>query len=280
MMRRPFSISPETAAEKKEKPFFVPKKRLGQNFLVDRKVLARIVEACELTPGETILEIGPGAGALTRCLAPQVSHVIAVEADGLLAQGLGAEFDPAKLTVHHADFLKFDLSKLPPMIKVIGNLPYYISTPIITRVIENRFRFSALFMTVQLEFGERLIARPGSKDYGSLSVFVQFYAEPKLLFKIGNKSFRPVPKINSCFMRIGLREKPVAEVVDEKLFDQVVRHSFLHRRKSLMNSLAYLRPRDILLKAMDKAGIPPQKRAEELAPVDFAKLTNALAGGE
>jgi 16S rRNA (adenine1518-N6/adenine1519-N6)-dimethyltransferase len=276
-MRRPFSTShAQPEADKNELPFFVPKKRMGQNFLVDPKALIRIVDACELSPSETILEIGSGAGALTRHLAPQVSHIIAVEADGQLAEGLKSEFDPAKLTVHHADFLKFDLSQLPPSIKVIGNLPYYISTPIITRVIDNRSRFSALFMTVQLEFGERLIARPGSKNYGSLSVFVQFYAEPHLLFKIGNKSFRPVPKVNSCFMRIAMRGKPVAEVVDEKLFDQVVRKSFLQRRKSLLNSLSSLRPKDVLLKALEKADIAPQRRAEELTPADFARLTNAL----
>ena len=261
-------------------PFFVPKKRLGQNFLADPKVISRIADACDLKPEETILEIGPGAGALTRALAPHVAHIIAVEADGQLPERLRKEFDPSKLTVHHADFLKFDLSQLPRPIKVIGNLPYYISTPIMTRVIENRAQFSSLFMTVQLEFGERLVARPGTKEYGSLSVFVQTYARPKVLFNIGNRSFRPVPKVNSCFMRIDLGENSAVDVADEKLFDQVVRLAFQQRRKSLLNSLASLRTKEILSRAFERAQIAPQSRAEQLTPTDFARLTKAFLTGD
>lgn len=259
---------------------FVVKKRLGQNFLIDKRMVNRIVSACDLKADETILEIGPGQGALTRELIPYVKRIIAVEADRQLIEKLKSDFDPDKLEVHHGDFLKFDLSQVPRPIKAVGNLPYYISSPIIARVIEERAVFSSLFMTVQLEFGERLVAQPRTKNYGALSVLVQFHAEPKLLFTIGNRSFKPVPKVTSCFIRMDLRKKPAADVKDEDFFGKVVRMAFSQRRKTLLNALSGLCTKDILSDVLSKAGISPQSRAEELGIQDFARLTNKLIDGK
>ena len=164
-------------------PSFFPKKRLGQNFLVDQRVMARLIDACGFNCDETVLEIGPGQGALTRLIAPCVKKVIAVEADRTLAPRLEEEFAGRNVEVYHEDILKFDLSRLGASpVKVVGNVPYNISTPIIAMAIEQRAMFTSLFMTVQYEFGARLIASPGSRDYSSLTCFVQMFAVPVMLF--------------------------------------------------------------------------------------------------
>lgn len=257
-------------------PAFVAKKRLGQNFLVDRKVLARIVEACVLDPEETVLEIGPGQGALTREILPYVKGVIAVEADRQLAEGLEREFAGQPLTIHQADFLKFDLSKVKGPIKVLGNLPYYISTPIITHVLENRQKFTSLFMTVQLEFGERLIAKPRSKDYSSFTCFVNYFAEPHMLFRIKSHAFRPVPKVESCFMRLDIRPRPAVDVEDEDLFLSMIRQAFQQRRKTLLNSLGQFGTREELSAVLALAKVAEKSRAEELGLEEYARIADQL----
>ncbi|MBF0619743.1 MAG: ribosomal RNA small subunit methyltransferase A [Candidatus Omnitrophica bacterium] len=259
---------------------FFAKKSLGQNFLVDTKMTERIIDACDLKPDETVLEVGPGQGALTRAIAPRVKHVIAVEADRVLAEKLRQDFSPEVLTVYHEDILKFDLSLLPGKVKVIGNLPYNISTPILTRVIEGRAHFSSLFMTVQYEFGMRLMAKTRTKDYSSLTCFVNLYARPEMLFKVPNKCFRPVPKVQSCFMRLDLLQEPAAAVNDEGFFDKMVRQAFLQRRKTLLNALAgFASSKESLLAVFDRAGVSSQARAEELSVADMARLANAFSYG-
>lgn len=259
-------------------PAFVIKKRLGQNFLVDRKVLARIVEACQLDPSETVLEIGPGQGALTREILPFVKEVVAVEADRQLADGLLREFAQQPLTVHHADFLKFDLSKIPSPIKALGNLPYYISTPIITHVLENRQSFTALFMTVQREFGERLVAPVGSKEYSSFSCFVNYFAKPHILFRIKPQAFRPVPKVESCFMRLDIRSHPAVTVRNEPLFLNVIRQAFQQRRKTILNSMSGICPKADLGVVLRSAGVPERSRAEDLTLEDYGRIADSLEG--
>jgi 16S rRNA (adenine1518-N6/adenine1519-N6)-dimethyltransferase len=257
-------------------PNFLPKKRLGQNFLKDKRVLSRIVQACELDPGETVLEIGPGEGALTGVVLPYVGHLIAVEADRALVPGLREKFGDEKLTVYQEDILKFDLSFIERPIKVIGNLPYYISTPIIEYLIRNREKVKSLFMTVQLEFAERLVALPGSKAYGSFSCFVQLHARPKILFKIPAGAFRPVPKVTSCFMRMDLRVEPAVAVKDQELLYRVIRMAFQQRRKSLLNSLGMFCDRKTLHEVLSSAGVPPAARAEDLSLHDFAGIADWL----
>ena len=258
---------------------FVPKKHLGQNFLVDKKVIKRIVEACELKSDETVFEIGPGQGALTREILPKVGGLIAVETDRVLAQRLQEEFSDGKVVIHHADFLRFDLNKIPPSlgrIKALGNIPYYISSPIMGRVLDGHEHFSALFMTAQLEFGARLAAKPGTRDYSSLTCFVNYFTEPKMLFRIPPGAFRPAPKVWSCFMRLTVRQKPAVEVSNEAVFLSTIRHAFLHRRKTLVNSLSSLYPKDQVAEILSEVGIQEKVRAEELSLEDYAKMTNKI----
>lgn len=257
-------------------PFFIPKKRLGQNFLVDQRVISRLVAVCGLDPGETILEIGPGQGALTRLLAPCVRKVIAVEADRVLASRLEEEFTGRNVEVHREDILKFDLSRLGSApVKVVGNVPYNISTPIIAMVVEQRAAFSSLFMTVQYEFGARLVARPGTRDYSSLTCFVQMFTVPVMLFKISPAAFRPAPKVMSCFMRFDMRDKPAEDIVDEALFVRVVRQAFQQRRKNVLNSLAALCSKEKTHGILEQAGVRPESRAGDLTVGDYARIANA-----
>jgi 16S rRNA (adenine1518-N6/adenine1519-N6)-dimethyltransferase len=261
------------------KPFVRARKSLGQNFLVDQNAVIRIIDACSLKREETVLEIGPGTGLLTRQIAPVVKELIAVETDPRFCETLNGEFRDRNVRIVHADFLKVDLTQLLPAgnkVKVIGNLPYYITTPIITTIIGARSLFRELFLTVQLEFAERIAAQPGGKEYGAFSCFVQFYAEPTLLFKIKSSSFKPRPKVDSCFLRLTLREKPLFELADEEFLFKIIRTSFQQRRKTLSNSLSVLFPKETLAGAFVQAGIDPQRRAESLSLADFVRLSEAL----
>ncbi len=256
---------------------FVPKRSLGQNFLVDQRIIGRVVDACDFASDETVLEIGPGQGALTREILPRVKAVIAVEADRVLAARMEADFARRNITVHHADILKFDLALLPQPVKVFGNIPYNISTPIIVRAIMNRTMFTTLFITVQYEFGLRLVAVPGTKDYSSLSCFVQMFAKPQMLFRISPGAFRPSPKVTSCFMRMDLRRgKPAEEVWSEAYFVRVVRTAFQQRRKNLLNSLGVFASKDRLGLLFEVAGVDPQARAGDLTVAQYARIANGL----
>jgi 16S rRNA (adenine1518-N6/adenine1519-N6)-dimethyltransferase len=252
------------------------RKSLGQNFLVDKHIISRIIDSCSFSSDETVLEIGPGKGALTRLIMPLVREVIAIEADKSLAADLSAATDGSNLMVHHADILKFNLGKIPGKAKVVGNIPYNISSPIIARVLEERKRFTGCFVTTQLEFGQRLIAKPSSADRSSLSCFVQFYARPRMLFRIGSQAFRPAPKINSCLMQLELRDEPAVAVKDEALFNQVVRAAFAQRRKTMHNALAALWDKYIVGDVLTQAGVALKARAEDLDLEQFARIADRI----
>ncbi len=257
----------------------ITKKYLGQNFLVDQRVIARIIDACGLSLDETVLEIGPGEGALTQAILPCVKSVIAVETDRVLTERLQEEYIDKNLSVYNADFIQFDLRQFLTPIKIIGNIPYNISTPILTKVIENRHFISTVFMTIQQEFGERLIAQVGSKDYSSLSCFIQMFAEPKILFKIAPQAFRPIPKVTSSFLRLDMRDKPAEPLDDETLFVRVVRQAFHHRRKNLLNALSCLYPsgKAPVALLLEKSGIDFKLRAEDLTISQYARIANVYA---
>ena len=260
-------------------PEVITKKYLGQNFLVDQKMISRIVDACELSLEESVLEIGPGQGALTQAILPLVKSVVAVETDRVLANTLQNEYADRNLKVYHADFLKFDLHQLEQPIKIVGNIPYNISTPILTKVIDSRHLISRVFMTIQFEFGARLIARPGTKDYSSLSCLMQMFTVPKILFKIPPQAFRPVPRVMSCLLKIDVRKEPAEPLTDELLFARVVRLAFFQRRKNLLNALSALYPsgKDKVGLLLEKSGISPRARAEELTITQYARITNVYA---
>ncbi|MBP6920009.1 MAG: ribosomal RNA small subunit methyltransferase A [Candidatus Omnitrophica bacterium] len=258
-----------------------PKKSLGQNFLQDPNIRRKIIAACDLSERDTVLEIGPGQGALTELIAPKVKRLIAVEVDRALSAELSGRFqgDP-RVTVINADFLKYDLSavSIPPShkLKVVGNIPYYITSPIIEHLVSFRNRISAIYLTVQKEFGQRVVAQPGSEHYGAFSCFVQYYSEPKIEFVIRRGCFYPQPKVESCFLKLAVRPKPAVSITDEELFFRIIRASFQQRRKQIRNCLKNIVSGGALADIFASAGIDPHIRSEKLGLSDFARIADAL----
>jgi len=253
-----------------------PKKSLGQNFLINQNVQQRIIAACDLKPADIVLEIGPGKGALTRLIAPHVKKVIAVEKDTQLAAELKLQFYDSNVTIIHEDILKYSFDGLPDHIKIIGNLPYNIATPIIEKVLTYGKKFYVFYMTVQLEYGQRMAAKPSTKSYGSWSCFTQYYADIQMLFKVGRAAFYPVPKVQSCFLRLDIPRKVRLEVQDEKLFFKIIRSAFNQRRKTIMNSLSSLCDKTQLAEILESLEINTKFRAENLALEDYARITHAM----
>ncbi|MBI5416182.1 MAG: ribosomal RNA small subunit methyltransferase A [Candidatus Omnitrophica bacterium] len=253
---------------------FFPKKSLGQNFLINPRIRQRIIEACELQPDDVVLEIGPGMGVLTRPLSAAVKHVLAIEKDNFLAPQLEKEFAGTNVTVEHADVLKYPFEQLSAPMKVVGNLPYNIATPIIEKVLAFRRKFPVFYLTVQLEYGNRIVAKPGSKDYGSLSCFVQYYAQTEKLFKIPPSAFSPAPKVNSCFLSLRMRLEPAAKARDEEFLFKLIRTCFSQRRKTLKNSLAVIYGKGETEELLRKFDIDPMLRAEDLSLEDYVRLAN------
>lgn len=246
--------------------FTKPKKSLGQNFLVDKNIQEKIIDVCRVTQKNIVLEIGSGRGEITGHLVNKAKKVIAIELDKGLCNILKSRFAScANFKLLNSDILKLDLSKYGHL-KVIANIPYYISTPIITHLIKYRSSIKTIFLTIQKEVGLRLVAGPGSKDYSSFSCFVQYYTEPKIHFSIKSVSFWPKPKVDSCFIELKVRARPLVKVSDEDMFFKVIRTAFNQRRKQLKNSLSGLLPEDKL----------SQARAEDLSISDFARLVSHL----
>ncbi|HMK61687.1 MAG TPA: 16S rRNA (adenine(1518)-N(6)/adenine(1519)-N(6))-dimethyltransferase RsmA [Dissulfurispiraceae bacterium] len=251
------------------------KKYLGQHFLFDPATLSRIVDVSGITPEDTIVEIGPGPGSMTQILASRAKLVIAVELDDKLYMSLLARFEKVQnIELHHADALKFDYSCIGIPFKVVANIPYYITTPLIFMLMDAKPLLSTMTLTIQKEVAERIVAAPGSKDYGVLSISVQYFAKTKLEFVIPAASFKPVPKVDSAVIRIEMLEQPSVSVTDEGLFFKIVRAGFSQRRKTLSNALKALFP-DIRRILVD-TGIDPLRRAETLSMEEFAKLADSI----
>lgn len=253
---------------------YIPKKNLGQHFLADKHTQQKIIQACDLKPDDVVVEIGPGQGVLSRLIAPVVKKLICVETDRDLIEVLREAVPSAEIV--HADFLKWDMGHLLSEVKVIGNIPYYISTPIIEKLITDRTRFSAAYLTVQLEFGQRLTAKAGGKEYGSLSCFVQYYADIKMLFKIKNACFKPAPKVDSCFLRMMMRPWGQGVAGDEKFLFKLIQTAFQQRRKNIVNSLKGLAGKEKLEGALKMLGITNNARAENLTLSNYIELSNHL----
>jgi len=260
-----------------------PKKSLGQNFLVDKNIQEKIIAACNLCGDDLVLEIGSGKGDLTARLSETAGEVYSIELDRRLMSGLERKLSRyPNCSILNYDILKFDIGKFfrdrvyKRKIKVVGNIPYYISTPIIEHLIEHRLYIEDVFMTVQKEFGRRVSAPPGSKEYGALSCFVRYYAEPGIVFEIKKGSFRPVPKVDSCFLNLHFRDRPPVRVADEGAFFRLIRTAFNQRRKTLRNSLAGLDAGKMLEDFFDKKGIDRNVRPERLSLEEFASLGNHL----
>jgi 16S rRNA (adenine1518-N6/adenine1519-N6)-dimethyltransferase len=251
------------------------KKSLGQNFLTDTRIQQKIIQACDLKADDVVVEIGPGQGVLTRLIAPCVKQLICVETDRDLLEPLRSSL-PSSVEIVHADFLQWDMSHLPDNIKVIGNIPYYISTPIIEKLITDRKKIAAAFLTVQLEFGQRLIAKPGGKEYGSLTCFAQYYADIKMLFKIKNTCFKPAPKVDSCFLSLMMRPHPEELGDNEEFLFKLIRTAFQQRRKNIVNTLKGLVGKEKLEEALKGLNIDPNARPENLTLSNYIGLCKRL----
>jgi 16S rRNA (adenine1518-N6/adenine1519-N6)-dimethyltransferase len=260
-----------------------PKKGWGQHFLIDRNILNKVVRTAHLEKEDIVLEVGPGLGEMTLALARQVKKVIAVEIDPKLVEILRKKtVDSLNVEVIKGDILKINFDQLHnqegQQIKVVANLPYQISTPLLFRFIESRDVFSALTLMLQKEVAERMIALPGGKDYGPLSVFTQAVSNLSICFFIKPSAFFPPPKVESAVIHMVWKERPVVSLEEEGWFKKVVRGCLGYRRKRLMNALKYsgiALPPDIE-RRMERIGIDPQRRPGTLTLQEFARLAEVL----
>ena len=274
-----------------ERHGFTFKKSFGQNFLTDTNILQKIVDTAEIDDQVNVIEIGPGIGALTEFLAERAAQVMAFEIDHRLVPILAdtlRDFD--NVTVVNEDILKVDLAqhiqnfKNPDLpIKVVANLPYYITTPILMHLIESGIPFSEFVVMMQKEVADRISAKPNTKAYGSLSIAVQYYMTAKVAFIVPRTVFVPAPNVDSAILKMVRRPEPAVAVEDESFFFKISKASFTHRRKTLWNNLTgYFgkteEVKDKLTKALNQAGLSPSVRGEALSLAEFASLADALKG--
>ena len=256
-------------------------KSLGQNFLISPEVVRLIVEAAEITPDEPVLEIGPGIGTLTQGLALAGAKVTAIELDKRLLPILDKTLEGAgQVQVVHGDILQTDIKALMQgqSFKVAANLPYYITTPIVLKLLEEDLPIERLVTMVQKEVAERMVASPGGKDYGALSIAVQYHAEVSLAFVVPANCFMPAPNVQSAVVVCKKRTQPIVEVVSEKLFFRVVKAAFSQRRKMLSNCLKNMGVDSQFVENwLQTAAIDGKRRAETLSLQEFALLTNSFA---
>mgnify|MGYP000685613427 FL=1 len=279
--------NPQRTIEVIKKYEFCFQKKFGQNFLIDGHVLDKIIAGAGVTKDDMVLEIGPGIGTMTQYLAEAAGKVVAVEIDRNLLpilQETLADYDNVK--VIHADVLSLDLEKLVQEenggrpIKVVANLPYYITTPIIMALFEQHVPLANVTVMVQKEVADRLKSGPGSKDYGALSLAVQYYAEPYIVANVPCNCFMPRPNVDSAVIRLTRYEEPPVQVKDEKMLFKIIRASFNQRRKTLQNGLNNSSElnftKDQIAAAIAEAGFSPSVRGEALTLEQFAKLTDIL----
>jgi 16S rRNA (adenine1518-N6/adenine1519-N6)-dimethyltransferase len=254
------------------------KKSLGQNFLKDPHYLGRIADAAGVGPEDQVLEIGPGLGHLTRVLAQRAGKVMAIEIDDRLIPHLKAEFGDARnVEVIHADALEYPFETLPGTWKVVANLPYYISTPIIQKLLIYRQKFASLTLMLQKEVADRIASPPGGKEYGYLSVLVQLYTLPRIEFMVPPGAFTPRPEVDSRVMTLTVRDRLAVPVANERFFVRVIKAAFSQRRKTLRNSLKQLDiPRGKMDEVLSKTGIDLGRRAETLSVQEFGRLADFL----
>ena len=259
------------------------KKSLGQNFLVDKQAVERITRMAKLDSDDVVLEIGPGIGHLTHAMLQKVKHVISIEIDQRLFPVLTGLFgDNKKLTLVEADILKVNLKKrfeetgIFPN-KVVANVPYYITTPILTHLVDSKVNFEKVLFTVQKEVAERYVAPPGNKTYGSISVVIQYWGTAKICGDVAPQCFFPIPKVTSAVLSLDFHKKPIVGVANEDLFYKIIKMAFSQRRKMLKNTLLPLEKEGYNLKAaFETSGIDETLRAEKLSVENFAKLSDAL----
>ncbi len=271
----------ELASYLKEHGIYLSKK-LGQNFLLDKNVINKLIQAAEIKNDDFVMEIGGGLGHLTSQIIETNADVVVFEIDKKLAQLLAEKFrDNPRVNLIWEDFLKANLEKVLPKekkIKILANLPYYITSPILEKCFQYASQIDSMIFTVQKEFAHRIIAKPGKKDYGSLSVFCQVYSQPKLLFQISKNVFFPVPKVDSSV--IYLKPKSKIDVHNKSLFFNILKSIYSSRRKTIFNSLSK-NPfidlkKEVIADSLKELSINPLSRGEELSPYMICKLTNNI----
>lgn len=280
--------NPQVTIQTIKKYEFAFQKKFGQNFLIDDHVITKIINAAEITKDDLVLEIGPGIGTMTQYLAESARKVIAVEIDKNLIPILGetlAEYD--NVTVINEDILKLDINRMVEEenagkpIKVVANLPYYITTPIIMGLFESHVPLQSITVMVQKEVADRMQVGPGSKDYGALSLAVQYYAKPYIAANVPPNCFIPRPGVGSAVIRLTRYEEPPVTVKDESLMFKLIRASFNQRRKTLQNGIAnspelpYSKAQ--VEKALEKMGLAANVRGESLTLAEFAKLSDIIS---
>ena len=279
--------NPKNTIEVLQKYHFNFQKKFGQNFLINTSILEEIIDAAEITREDFVLEIGPGIGTMTQYLCEAAREVVAVEIDTNLIPILGdtlSAYD--NVEVMNADILKVAIAKLADErnggkpIKVVANLPYYITTPIIMGLFESHVPIDSITIMVQKEVADRMQEGPGSKEYGALSLAVQYYAKPEIVVNVPPSCFMPQPKVGSAVIRLTRHENPPVDVDNEKLMFQVIRASFNQRRKTLANGLnnfgSFSLGKEEIQKSIEELGVPVNIRGEALSLEQFAKLSNII----
>jgi 16S rRNA (adenine1518-N6/adenine1519-N6)-dimethyltransferase len=265
------------------------KKSLGQNFLIDPNILRNITEHAGLTKDTAAIEIGPGIGALTEHLARTSGKVVAFEIDQRLIPILGDTLSPYEnVKIINKDVLEADVKSIIQEelegfedIMVVANLPYYVTTPIILKLLMERLPIRGICVMLQKEVGDRISAKPGTKEYGSLSIAIQYYTEAEMVMTVPKTVFMPQPNVDSAVIRLTKREKPPVNVIDEDFFFTVTRSSFAQRRKTILNNLTSQLPdgkekKEFILEALSKAEVEPARRGETLSIQEFGALSDAL----
>ncbi|MBO1515115.1 16S rRNA (adenine(1518)-N(6)/adenine(1519)-N(6))-dimethyltransferase RsmA [Metabacillus bambusae] len=272
-----------------EKYGFSFKKSLGQNFLIEPNILSRIVDHADVTDKTGVIEIGPGIGALTEQLARRAKKVVAYEIDQRLLPILNETLAPyPNVSIIHQDVLEADLKGAVKdnfsdceEIMVVANLPYYVTTPIIMKLLEDQLPLKGIVVMLQKEVADRISAKPSTKEYGSLSIAVQYYTDAKTVMTVPKTVFVPQPNVDSAIIRLLVRDKPIVELENESFFFKIVRASFAQRRKTLLNNLVHFLPngkelKTVIEETLSQVNIDGRRRGESLSIEEFAKLSDAL----
>ncbi|QUG39895.1 16S rRNA (adenine(1518)-N(6)/adenine(1519)-N(6))-dimethyltransferase RsmA [Psychrobacillus sp. INOP01] len=267
------------------------KKSLGQNFLIDPNILRNIVSHADLTKDSAAIEIGPGIGALTEHLARTAGKVVAFEIDQRLLPVLADTLSPYdNVEIIHADILEANVLQIfedqlqnYKDVMVVANLPYYVTTPILLKLLMDRLPIRGMVVMMQKEVADRITASPGTKAYGSLSIAIQYYMEAEIAMIVPKAVFMPQPNVDSAVIKLTRREAPPIQVIDEEFLFKVSRGSFVQRRKTIINNLQSSLPngkakKDLIIQALEKVGVDPTRRGETLSIEEFGKLSNELYG--
>ncbi len=277
--------SPAVVKEIIEKHGFRFSKSLGQNFLIDGNIIDRIIEGAGIRDDDGVIEVGPGIGTLTQKLCESAGKVVAIELDNnllpILEETLGSY---SNVEIVHGDVLKVNLNQLieekfdGKKVKVVANLPYYITTPIIMKLLEEKLKIDKIVVMVQKEVALRMKAKPGNKDYGALSIAVQYYSKPEIIVDVPKNVFMPKPNVDSAVIMLDIYDEPVIKVRDEKLFFNVVKAAFGKRRKTLLNALAggIALKKEEIEKVLERSQIDPVRRGETLSITEFARIADEI----